>query len=266
MKKVLAIIFIASLLSNCSKIYIQVFETGSTNTKKVDEYFIYETDSVKITYAFWENHGVMSFAIYNKLDKPIYIDWKNSSFIYKSYKLDYWIDETQNKTTSYFGSYWYNGPLIKPGFAVQTGTQISNSNEIKPERVTFIPPKSNFFKSQFYLLPINCYKLSSSHSDSVVPRNDKPKKNTTVYSEDFSIINSPLKFRNFLAFSFSEDSKEFFYVDNEFFLSNVKEMDLRHYYGKSSGIDNQGNSIYQKSPFKQSTFFYIDVPKGCLSK
>ncbi len=264
MKKSLRIFFITLLLIGCTKNYIQIFETQSTNTKKIDDFFVFENDSVKITYSFWGNKGLLSFAVYNKLEKPIYIDWKNSSFIYNSNKLDYWIEETQKSTVGYFGSYLYSGPLIKPGYTLQSGGQVSSSNEVKPERITFIPPKSNYFKSQFYLLPITCYKLNSDSAETtIVSRRDNQKKNTTIFSEDFSILNSPLIFRNFIAFSFAEDSREYFFVDNEFYLNNVKEMDLRHYWGKSTGVDTKGSSIYGKSTFKQGTSFFIDVPENC---
>lgn len=269
MKKPLSIFFMVLLLNGCTVNYTQIFETQSTNTRKIDDFFVYENDTVKITYSFWENYGLLSFGVYNKLNKPIYIDWKNSSFINNSNKIDYWIDETQKSTIDYFSSYLYRGPLLKPGFAVQSGTQFSTSTEVKPERITFIPPKSNYYKSQFYLLPIECYKLNSdSINTTIEPRRDRPKKNTTIYSQDFSSSNSPLIFRNFLAFAFSENSKEFFFVDNEFYINSVKQMDLKHYWGRSSGFDNKGNPIYPKNPFKVGTSFYIQVPENCgnLSK
>jgi hypothetical protein len=85
MSKLLSFIIGIILLSSCSK-YIQVFETSSTNTVSENENWVFETDTVKVTYEFWMNKGVMAFTVFNKLDIPIYIDWKNSSFIYNSEK------------------------------------------------------------------------------------------------------------------------------------------------------------------------------------
>ena len=60
---------------SCSSSYVQVFETSSKNELiKNETNYVYENDSVKITYSFWEDKGKMSFIVYNKLKKPLYID------------------------------------------------------------------------------------------------------------------------------------------------------------------------------------------------
>ncbi len=244
------------LLSSCSKSLIQIFDTQSTNTQILDGFYVFETDMVKITYSFWTSNGIMSFSVYNKLGVPIYVDWKNSSFIYNDNKLDYWIDESQTQSLSYYRGYYYNGPLLKPGYSYNEGLQSSNSSTLKPERLTFIPPKSNYYRSQFYLWPGEHYKLKAITKFSVVPRNDNQNKKTKVYTEEFSRSNSPLRFRNYLTFSFTESSPQYFFVDNEFFLNSVKQMDYRHFRGKVIGLDENGFQEYEK-PFKRKTSFYI---------
>jgi hypothetical protein len=247
------------LFSGCYyKEYIQVFDTNTTNTKSSNGFWVFETDSVKLTYEFWAKKGVMSFSVYNKLDKPIYIDWKNCSFIYNSNKLNYWVDEQQSALVGYYGGYYYDGPLIKPGYSINEGIQVSASTTIKPERITFIPPKSYYYRSQFYLLPVAYYKLNiNKTSKSIVPRNDNPKKKTTVYEQTYDYANSPLKFRNYLAFSFTENATSFFFIDNEFYLSSVKEMDYNHYLGITI-TDKQGKLSYSR-PYKKETSFFIKI-------
>ncbi len=257
MKKHTIIIFLLIILSSCNREFVQVFDTNSTNTQLKDNYFIYETDSVKITYNFWSNKGVMSFAVYNKLDKPIYIDWKNSSFIYNDNKLNYWVEETESSNYSkYYGKYYYNGPLLKPG-VTSDGETYSNTHTIKPERITFIPPKSNYYRSQFLLLPIDYFEFSN-YDSSIVSRNDKPKKQTTIYYKNYLYNNSPLRFRNYLAITLSENSQKFIFIDNEFYINSVKEIDKRHFNGKKIG-NNQ--DYYYENPFKRATLFYILTPK-----
>ena len=260
MKKLLNITLIAFLLSSCSKEYIQIFDTATTNTKPTDGFYVFETDSIKVTYEFWTTKGVMSFSVYNKLDKPIYIDWKNCSFISNSNKLNYWVDEQQSTLVSYYGGYFYNGPLIKPGYAINQGIQTSASTIVKPERITFIPPKSFYYRSQFYLLPVNYFKLDAkTAAKTTVPRNDNPNKKTSVYEQNFDYSTSPLKFRNYLAFSFSENSTNFFFIDNEFYLTDVKEMNYKHYLG-TTNTDKEGNIFYSR-PFKKKSSFFIKIDK-----
>jgi len=251
------------MILGCSKSYIQIFETQSSNTKFTNEYYIYETDTLKITYTFWASKGVMSFAVYNKLDKPIYIDWKNSSFIRNDNKLNYWIEETHTNLASYYGAYFYNGPLLKPGYMLNEGVQNSAATTIKPERITFIPPKSNYYRSQFYLTSVDYYSIDKNCQSTVVTSNENPKKKTTIYNQDFSYSASPLRFRNYLAFAFEENSKQYFFVDNEFYLTSVKEMELSQYRGKNIGFDKTWLvPIYDKSPFQKSNSFFINIPQN----
>src|SRR5690606_24629018 len=227
-KKIIGIGLIVLFFYGC-KSYVQVFETNGTNLEIENEFYVYENDSLKITYSFWTQKGLMTFAIFNKLDKPLYIDWKKSSYIDNSVKLNYWIDEEKKKSIEYYGSYYYDGPLLKPGYAVSSTGGISVSSTVKVERITFIPPTSNYYRSQFYILPINFFKLDTKTNYDEVPRKDKPKKSTKVYKATFTKEESPLVFRNFLTFSFSEDFESEFYVDNEFYIQQVLEMDRRHF-------------------------------------
>lgn len=272
-----------ALFSGCSKSFIQIFDTAATNTQSKDEYYVCESDTLKITYAFWTSKGVMSFSVYNKSDRPIYIDWKNSSFIYNGKKLNYWTDEfqtisqstgvsntTKNTTiSSYYNGYYYVGTPIIWGFGnnqsyissnslTTTGAE-THSSTFKPERITFIPPKSTFSCSRFYLLPVDYYKLNTkAASRTSVARNDNPKLKTTVYEEKFDHSTTPLVFRNYLAFSFTENLTSFFFIDNEFYLTAVKEMDYRHYRGRCLGKDEKGKQQFEK-PFKKPTSFYISI-------
>jgi len=258
MKLIIYLSVLTILVSGCTS-YIQVFETKTTNTEKEGEFYVYETDTLKITYAFWTEKGILSFAVYNKLDKPIYIDWKKSSYIDNSNKLNYWIDAEISKSVSYYGNYFYDGPLLKPGFSINEGIGAVAGSKVKVERITFIPPKSNYHKSQFYLLPLPYYKFDLKTDYTNTNRNDIPKKKTRVYHNEFTKQNSPLVFRNFLAFSLTEDFENEFYVDNEFYLSKMVEMDNKHF--KYHEKDENGDYIYIR-PYKKQTSFYLNVPKG----
>src|ERR1700730_10311196 len=75
--------------------YVQFYETKTTSPMKVENNcYTFENDTIKIVYSFWANHGTLSYTVYNKLDVPIYIDWKKSSYVKNGEKLDYWKDRT----------------------------------------------------------------------------------------------------------------------------------------------------------------------------
>lgn len=265
MKTVLTLFLLTILLSAC-KSYVQVFNTKSS-VQVVDEgTYVYENDSLKITYSFWEENGLMTFSIYNKLDKPIYIDWKKSSYIDNSVKLNYWKDEEQSTTLSLYETYTYNGPVLKPGYIIGT----SQTSTIKEERITFIPPQSYYYRSQFYLFPIDFFELDTQTDFKEVPRNDNRNKYTKLYKASFLKENSPLVFRNFITFSLTEDFNSEFYVDNEFYIYEILEMDQRHFEkykldeskkGKWYVRDEEDNPI-KVSSFHKYSSFYIRVPEG----
>lgn len=255
-------------ISSCAKQYIQLFTTSSKDAILKNDYFVFENDTVKITYQFWANRGILSFELLNKLDKPIYIDWKNSSYIFNDVKMNYWTDEELTKTVSTYSGLSYSGPLILPDFAVHTGIQESNSVTVKPERITFIPPKSKIYKSSFYISSYLNYSIDSSKANvSIVSRRDNPKKKTKVFEENFTLINSPMVFRNYISIMFSESSKDFDeeskkykFIDNQFYVSSVVQEDIRHFWGKPTGTNSNGYFSYEK-PEKKPTKFYLEFWK-----
>jgi hypothetical protein len=206
----------------------------------------------------------MSFSVYNKLDKPIYIDWKNSSFVFNDHKLDYWMDEVKTTQVGYYKQYSYYGPLLTPFSFVDEGIQVSTSNSVKPERITFVPPKSFTNKSQFYLFPDNIYIFSEKKNKTYEKRNDKPRKKTIVFTDTFNYGDSPLRFRNYLAISFEENSQKFQFIDNAFYLSSVKEMDLLHFRGKWIK-DKQIGSYYER-PYRKRNSFFIPLEWRTITK
>ena len=78
--------------------------TDSTNCPKIGQYFEYENDTISVTYSFWEMNGTIEMLIRNKLNQPIYIDWKKCSFITGETKHDYW-DGTTDHDNQWFCIY-----------------------------------------------------------------------------------------------------------------------------------------------------------------
>lgn len=252
MKRVI-IIALLLFLYGC-KSYVQVFNTKSLNVKiGTDSYYVFENDTIKITYSLWENKGLLSFTVFNKSSKPIYIDWKKCCFIDKSTKLDYWIDKELRKTVTTSSGYVYKAYLN----LYNTGNHaIATTEIIKYERITFIPPRAKYHRSQFHLLPIAYYPMTKLNNYKMVSRNDKSKtKGTRVYEMNFTKAISPYFFRNFLTYSFDEDFETEFYIDNEFYISSIKEMRSKHFKGKIA--KRSGDKIIFEYPFYEHSSFYL---------
>lgn len=258
--KLLATLIILIIFSGC-KTYVQVFETKSKNTITENNFYVFENDSLKITYDFWENRGLLKFSVFNKLEKPIYIDWKKSSLIYNDMKINYWTDEEIQKSYSnfYYSSNYYSGFSFGSGSSIQT-TTIS-----RDERITFIPPKSTYIKNTFYIVPNRQFMVRDYTLNKSVENEFKKGKMMNILEKEFGESDSPFNFRNFITFSLSEDIKEEFYVDNQFYLSKIQKVLLsdfaRPIYDETRKPrvmlkDNKGRTL-KYSQFQKSGSFYL---------
>ena len=246
MNKLTIIAFtLVTLLSSCKQ-YVQIYEVKSSNVKKESKTYIYENDSIKITYDFWIERGLVNFNIFNKQNIPLYIDWRKSSFVDNVVKLDYWQEETN--TSAINSGYYFHTPITA------YNNSKSKSTSIKKERITFIPPNSQFSKKDFYiLLKDDFYLLDTNCNVKTEKRNNNKKKETTVYEKEYSLEDSPFVFRNFLTYSFSEDFKEEYYIDNQFYVNKIQEIDIRHF--QSLNVKKETMTYY----YKDSTKFYLKI-------
>ena len=231
-----------------SKKYIQVYQTEAiAPVKSEDGHFVFENDTIRIDYAFWEDRGLLAFKITNKLNVPLYVDWGRSAFIRNDEKFNFWIDEVKTKAVAYYQgydiseNYWHtvytsfqSGHIVNYGIPYTLGLTesqtLSASSTTKPERVTFIPPRSFIIpppRTLLHLFNVSGTKLRTNREYIEVTgynRDNKPVK-MRRYLADYTQKESILNFRNFLMLSTSKDFVNEFYADNGFFVSNIYEME-----------------------------------------
>ncbi len=251
------LIVLAITLIGCKSTYVKVYETKSKKNIGVeDNKYVYENDTLKVIYNFWYNKGLVDFTIYNKLDIPIYIDWKKSSYIDNSVKLNYWEDEENTLSAGIQSFYYYNGYYNEFSDYQHSGRSktISKSSKTKEERITFIPPKSIYKRAQYHILPNDINTFGNNAPYKEVPLNGNSKSITKFYEKKFTKENTPLIYRNFLTSSLTEDFESEFYIDNEFYISKVLKMDKRHFYGKYYNSTRRTDYL-----FRDFRNFYIDT-------
>jgi hypothetical protein len=258
-----------AMFIGCSKNFVQVFETQSKHCTVIEDQFIYENDTLQITYNFWSDKGLMEFTILNKLNVPIYIDLKKSSFIDDKVKLNYWSDMESTAFVQYFRAVSYPNQTLSKDRNVTRGAQAGVSITTREERITFIPPSSTTTIAKYHILPVEAFRLSKKTKSEVLSRSDNPRRGTVVFYEEFNPTNSPVIFRNFLTLSTSENFLSEFYVDNEFRLTKVYEMDKRHFQytkldenvksGRFFLRDEYGN-ILTFSDYYMPSNFYLNIP------
>jgi hypothetical protein len=221
MTKLFPSIAICLLMVSCSTLQIAYVGTTSSEVKESDERFFFENDTLKVTYAFWENLGVMAFSIENKLNIPIYIDWKKSSFINANIKSDYFIDKevaesrSASASTAMLYRDVFNWSRWYP-FAVSVAS--GESVKYKAERIMFIPPHSITGKSMYRIMPNDYINMDNAEKKTLGDSNIKGKVLTIERSM------ARLFFRNFFTYSTKESFENEYYVNNEFYIRKVVEL------------------------------------------
>tara|TARA_B110000046_G_scaffold177699_1_gene204827 strand:- start:876 stop:1649 length:774 start_codon:yes stop_codon:yes gene_type:complete len=250
--------------------YVQLFDTTSLDLQKTDDgSYYFENDTVKITYYFWAEKGAIQFKIENKLGVPIYIDWKKSSYIDNTVKLNYWSDEVKTKTIGTGNS--------KTTYSTKTNTNktvavTSNASQVSSlttsqERITFIPPKSIMYKNSFNIYPLPNFDFGMKPEYKEENSNFNPNTKTRIYYTNFTKSNTPVYFRNFLTFSLSEKFESEFYIDNGFFISKIREMEItqfQNYKLNDKGLlirDSRGYTM-KFDYYRNEGSFYLEIDRG----
>lgn len=250
------IVLFCFLTMSCKSLKNQVIEPFSETTKISDSFFIRHENGIDIIYSFWTKGGIMAFVIYNNSDKPIYVDWKKSSFIYQGSRFVYWEDKEMKTTKGLISNVSLSKVPIKNLFSPFNTTSIGlgSFNEAtvisKEERITFIPPKSKYIKSSYTLID-KPFSMKDARIIEV-PRGNKSKKTTQIKVKEFDKMSSPLMFRNFITWSFDEKFSTENYIDDEFFVKKITSMYNYYFRGKS---DKNGNF---EMPFSSPQKFYIE--------
>lgn len=240
MKYALVLINVLFMLS-CSR-YTQIYETASSLPKNNNQY-VFENDTLKITYNFWGNRGLFFYQIYNNLSQPIYIDWAQSSFVVNNNKFNYWIDQATTHSSG-----------IAFNYSRLNYVTASRSTTVRPEQITFIAPHSFVSRSDFYIY--NAAVPISSCTEKIVHPEDQPSKNIKAKCKSFTERNTPLVFRNFLTISVNNGFDHPFYIDNAFYIKGVMTVK------RAEAVVLEGYSDSQpkyKFHFYDPSSFYVNI-------
>jgi hypothetical protein len=249
-----ALIILMLNIISCSPKYVAVYNTKSDLPNDTEQYYRYENDTLIVKYSFWQNKGIMSFSVYNKLNIPLYIDWKKSNYISNLMKFDYWSDQQVTKGKSLASSYFYKGPLSVPYMRLYEGT--FNTETVKPERVTFLPPKAIIYKSSYFLTDddVTSSPKGLGSVSSKERRPDNSKKYFIKYTKSFSKASSPLVFRNFVTYSTQESFAEEKYINDEFYVNEIKYINTKYFklYKTAKGKE------FFVYPYEKGIYFYLE--------
>lgn len=244
----LFIISVATLVA-CSPNAQLVTLRGSNVKPVADEGLVLDNDTLTIRYNFASERGQMHLTLINKLNQPLYVDWKRSSFIIGQDKVDYWQDVADVNLT---GSS-YNNRYSRYSIGNLSGV-ISKENQ-----VGFIPPQTKLEKRQFVVLPSGNLRLTGPYTvEQEEAKSVARKKTIAVNTYAYAIDQSPLTFRNYLTLSTDKDFKTEFHIDTKFWASDVKVLPRDQILTRQT---TGGEYQYSEPvPFKKADSFYVVLP------
>lgn len=264
------------VLSSCSTSkYFQVYKTES-NLKNEAGYLTYENNDCKVLYNLWQRNGNPGFIIQNKSDQSIYIVMPKTFYIKNGIANDYYKNREYSEGqithtalsysisgASYFGgasisSYanTYNDYLAlstkqKAGKMIVSGS--STGVSAKESCIVCIPPGSSKVFSEYV---INTDVINDCQAETIYP---KFQSKTTTFTKE----ESPIVFRNRIAYSFSDDGKSPLWIDNEFWVSEVVNMSdksaLEKHKERKCGSKSKTDVYFFK--VAEPNKFYIDYDK-----
>lgn len=198
----LFILLLTICFTSCKTTYFySTLDTEDKNLFKNEQgSFVFENDTLSITYNFKGLDLPISFSIYNKLSFPIALDWRQSAIIIEEEVRDYGI--------------------------------IDNESEDKQ----FIPPHSNVSLTPTVLsaLPFEAYPDSIFSKNSLINNKSKEIK---VLEANYDEASSPLLFSNYLTFNIikgelplkSFSTEHSFYISKVIKTSKVSPMEMPDY-------------------------------------
>jgi len=209
--------------------------TIKSNARGLDtSTFLYSNDSFTVQYNYYTDGLNLNMVIYNKLDKPLFIDWGQSFYIQGTSR---YCDWTDSKT-------------------VQFNPDDQTETVEKTDRYSNIPPRTSITKSAYYnAIPANLIAIPMKfHFNRLKPTikisHHLKSDSFKVYETDFTLANTPLIFRNYLTLSYDSKFNSQFYLDQQFWVSKVQDMDVDDY------LDPQGEWI-NGDPYKSNNSFFI---------
>ncbi len=241
--------------------YVQVYDIESS-LPLVKNKFTYENDSIRVTYYFWGENGIVQIGINNKLDKPIYIDWKKS--FYKnvdnelSYAPEIVITEENRKV---YEQYAFEGRFLHSiDYEMNYNTASSNEFATKVEDITEIKPYGYYMRLKYHLTPKQIYTFTEDAKKLSEPSFENEGSFVTVYEASFDKAKSPFSFSSTVFFSTDKEFASSTKVTSDFYVVGGFEMNAKHFRGDKSGKDAEGRVIY-KFPYRKSSRFYQEIDK-----
>lgn len=228
-KSLLGVLAALSFFSCAESNYFQVYDIQSSDVTMKDGVYAYDNADCRITYNMWSEGGNVSFMVQNKTDKNLYIVMPKSFFILNGVANDYYSETTYSRAVTNstqlsaarqvsVGGFLSNGLAWYPAhiarvYGASVGSSLTESITTRESPLVCVPPMSSKLIFGFNIsdhIYKDCDNYKFNYPSRVSP--------SITYSEN----ETPIKFRNRIAYSFDEESKDVKYIDNSFWMTTLQ--------------------------------------------
>lgn len=206
---ILAILF----LSSCSTYRYFTIDSGDFPKNQRQE-LVWENDTLSVTYKFRGEGGLMTIAVFNKLNQPLYINWKKSALINDGQFVSLF-----NKTVIVSGTIETTNYAIDKQWTVGS-SRLSASFDL-PEGIDFLPPLTGLNNDLIHVADITWKNV-------LMPEDVRPEKLknqegivTKFNRIYFEYSKSPIRFKTYLTLALGQTADQEFSVQHSFY---AKEM------------------------------------------
>jgi hypothetical protein len=215
MKTFLVALVCALSITSCNKYQINLLSSSNIAKDQLTGRFKMENDSVKITYSFLGSNTVMQVDILNKLNQPLYVDWKRSSLIVngKSY--------TYADNMIHFNGNVSSTTISSKNLAISDGS--IDVAATLPKNISFIPPHTQISSglanvANYSFDDINDIKFAKIQ----LPLDGDSGQFIIAKAANFNINSSPIKFANYLTlYTLSNSIPQFINIQHDFYVSRI---------------------------------------------
>lgn len=209
----LALILLA--VSSCSTTYQYVTLNSPEVPKNDKKEFSFENDSMRLTYNFHGEGGPVAMTVFNKMDKPLFVNWKRSFLIQDGQAVCLFSNRVE--VNGVIEAYSFRG--VFPGTRATAGNLYASFD--LPEGMDMIPPGSYITKSLRALVrPAPVYNTKFMERTQPERATDYGGVSYSYKRYSFEPSASPLQFKSYLTFVAGADPQEFA-VSHSFYAQEV---------------------------------------------
>ena len=240
---------VATFLSCKTREYYQVYEVQSQNVSNEGGVLVDENEDCRITYNMWSDGGNLCFLFQNKTEKDMYVVMPKSFFIVNGLANNYYPQTFHSVTLASpvidgidVEDYIANQNLWYSDLSRYAKTYIGN---VDGRELVCIPPGSSKFILGFNIS--NCiYKDCDNRNENY------PKDKSRIVT--FTQAESPVTFRNRIAYTFNEDGSDSHYIEHAFWLSSLRN------YSEKAAISKIGTTDCESRLSTQVRVFNVSAP------